>query len=842
MIPIVMAGGFGTRIRPLSANRPKPMLPVVNRPMLEHVLHTLSDAGFEEAVLLLYHQPEVIRGHFGDGSRFGMRLQYYTADADYGTAGAAKKGAELAPSDSYLVLSGDVVCDFDLRAIIEAHRAKKAEVTITLTRVANPLQFGIVITDENGKVDRFMEKPTWGQVFSDTINTGIYVLEASALEAVDPDTSFDFSKDLFPKLLKAGRPVFGTVQEGYWRDVGDPDAYIAVHRDICQGIVRGIKVPGEPLNLIGRDVRAEGPVDLTGVELRGTVVLGRDVVVEQGARLENCVIGPGARIGARAEIRGAVIWAGAVIGEGTRIESAVVCERAEIGEKSILEPGAVVADGSRLGREVRVREGVKIWPRKIVEDYATVHMNMVWASRWRTSAFDESAVVGLTNYELTPEIAAKLGAAYGSMLPEHAVILTSRDAHPASRMLRRAFVGGVGSAGVDISDLRMTPIPIMRFRLQQQGTTEVGGVFFQQVHLMEGMTAIRFYDANGSEISTDGAKSIERVFFREDFRRVDHDRVGVIHDHPALLEFYQEAYLERLDGAAIRERSFRVVVDYSHSSSSVVLPTLLGRLGASQVSLNAQTEGGHRALQAGDVQTAQEQLASIVHTLGADLGVWIEPGSERLVLADPRGRSWRGMDLLMLLGAMLSRMPLEESAGRIVVLPLYVPSPLVRMFESSGFAVQLVSSDPREIMRAASAPGVVFASSGSGDLVFPALHAAPDAMFGVGKLLELLARADTSLDAIAEELPAIPYASRSIPCPMERKGAVLRRFAELAGHGSASLAEGIRLEKDHGWVMLRADRTAPRLHLIVEADSSHRAGAWLRKYEELVESWIREER
>ncbi|RMF85464.1 MAG: hypothetical protein D6739_04460, partial [Nitrospirae bacterium] len=639
-----MAGGFGTRIRPLSANRPKPMLPVVNRPILEHVLASLRRAGFGEAVLLLYHQPEAITEYFGDGSRVGMRLHYYTADADYGTAGAVKRGAALAPAERYLVVSADVVCDFDLAGIAAEHRERGAEVTITLTRVANPLQFGIVITAPDGRVQRFLEKPTWGEVFSDTINTGIYVLEASALEEVPDEGAVDFSKNLFPKLLGAGRPIHGIVREGYWRDVGDPDAYLAVHHDICAGVVRGIEVPGRPLNLIGRDVRAEGEVSLEGVELRGTVVLGHDVTVEPGARLENTVVGPGAVIRAGAELRGAVVWAGAEIGPRARVESAVICERAEIGEAAVIEPGAVVGDGSQLGREVRVKEGVKIWPRKIVEDFAVVHTNMVWASRWRTSAFEESAVVGLTNYELTPEVAAKLGAAYGALLPERAVILTSRDAHPASRMLRRAFVGGVGSAGVDISDLRMTPIPIMRWRLQQADSHEVGGVFFQQVHLMEGMTAIRFYDPDGAEISTDTAKNIERVFFREDFRRVDHDRVGVIHDRPALIHLYQEEFLRRLEVEAIRERRFRVVVDYSHSSSSVVLPGLLARLAVEQVSLNAQTEGLHRALQASDVTVAHERLASIVRTLEADLGVWIEPGSERLVLADRRGRVWRGLD------------------------------------------------------------------------------------------------------------------------------------------------------------------------------------------------------
>jgi mannose-1-phosphate guanylyltransferase / phosphomannomutase len=841
MIPIVMAGGFGTRIRPLSANIPKPMLPVVNRPILEHVLHLLQRHGLNEAVLLLYHQPDTIKEYFGDGSRYGMKLHYYTADADYGTAGAVKRGATLVDSDSYLVLSGDVLCDFDLGAIIASHTEHEAEVTITLTRVGNPLQFGIVITGNDGRVTRFLEKPTWGEVFSDTINTGIYLLQKEAVDEIGGEGAVDFSKDLFPHLLAAGRSLYGSVQQGYWRDIGDPESYIEVHHDICEGRVRSIEVPGEPLNLLGRDVRVEGGTEIEGVELRGTVVIGRGASVAPGARLENTVIGPGARIEANADLRGAVVWADAVIGARARAEAAVVCEGAEIGAGSVLEKGSVIGDFSRLGEEVRVREGVKIWPRKIVEDFAVVHTNMVWAARWRTSAFEESAVTGLTNYELTPEVAAKLGAAYGALLPEHAVILTSRDAHPASRMLRRAFVGGLGSAGVDIADLRMTPIPIMRYRLQDPQGPEVGGVFFQQVHLAIGMTAIRFYDAHGSELSTDAAKSVERVFSREDFRRVDHDQVGVIHDSPVVTTSYQEDSLRHIDRDAVRERRFRIVVNYTHGTAAIVLPTLLGRLGVEEVTLNAQVEGVYRALQPSDVSASQDQLASIVRTLNADMGVWVQPGAERLVLADRQGRLWEGMDLLMLIGALLVRSYSGDGSTPGVVLPLFAPSVLVSLFTGAGWSVHRVSSDPRETMRAASGPGIVFASGGSSDVAFTDLHAAPDAMFGVAKLLELLARAEVNLEAVADELPAIPYISCSISCPIERKGTLMRRFAEMAQEYDASFQEGVKIQLDHGWVLLRADRAAPRLHLVVEADSSQRASAWLRKYQEMVELWVREE-
>jgi len=838
MIPILMAGGFGTRIRPLSANLPKPMLPLVNRPILEHVLELLHRHGLDEAILLLYHQPGAITDYFGDGSRLGMKLHYYTAEADFGTAGAVRRGAELVPSDTYLVLSGDVLCDFDLGAIIEAHKARGAEATITLTRVANPLQFGIVITDPNGKVTRFLEKPTWGEVFSDTINTGIYVLDKAAIAAIDEDAVVDFSKDLFPKLLAKGRSLYGIIQEGYWRDIGDPESYVRVHHDICAGLVRGIQVPGDPLNLVGRDVRVEGQIDLEGVESRGTVVIGRGAELAAGARVENCVIGPGAKIGAGAELRGAVIWSNAVIGAKARIEDAVVCDGARIGASTQLEPGTVVGDSSQLGSEVRVKEGVKIWPRKVVEDYAVVHTNMVWAARWRTSAFEESAVVGLTNYELTPEVAAKLGAAYGALLPERGVILTSRDAHPASRMLRRAFVGGLGSAGVDIADLGMTPKPIMRYRLQDQKSRELGAVFFQQVLELEGMTAIRFYDSHGAEISTDTAKSVERVFFREDFRRVDHDHVGVIHDRPVVLASYQEACLQKLERDAIRERNFRVVVDYSHGSAAVVLPSLLGRLGVDEVTLNAPIEALYRPPKKGDIQAMEEQLATIVRSLGADLGVWVQPGAEHLLLADRSGRLWRGMDLLMLLGSLMVR-----AAGREVhevILPVFAPSALVQLYTSAGWSVQQISADPRSAMRSAAAPGVVFASTGGGDLTYTDLHAAPDAMFGLTKILEHMAVTGLDLEDVAKDLPSTPYLTRTISCPMERKGNIMRRFAEVAQERDASFIDGVKVQMDQGWVQLRADRTAPRLHLVVEADTIKRATTMLEHHESMVLSWVRE--
>ncbi len=834
MIPIIMAGGFGTRIRPLSANIPKPLLPVVNRPILELVLEHLRQHGMSEAVVLTYHEPAKIRQALGDGSRFGMKLTYYQAEQDFGTAGAVAHGARLVSSDRYLVLSGDVVCDFDLSAILRFHEAKKAAVTITLTRVANPLQFGIVITDGDLRIRRFLEKPTWGEVFSDTVNTGIYVLEAEVLKQVPLDEPFDFSRDLFPRLLQANVPLFGCIMQGYWRDIGDPESYLDVHQDFFSGTLR--LVPQGRLEQVGgRPYWAAGAVEVApSVEVRGTVVLGEGCRLEEGARLEDVVLGPGVVVGPGAELRRSVVWAGSRIGAGARLERAVVGAEVQVGEQAVVERGAIIADATALGRGVRVKEGVKIWPSKVVEDHAVVHSNLVYAERWRTSAFEEGAVTGLTNLELTPEVAARLGAAYGTLLAPGSTILTARDGHPASRMLRRAFVGGVGSTGVHVVDLGLMPIPVLRYKLK--GFGEKGGVSFQQVQLVRGMTSIRFFDEHGVDISTAFAKSVERVFLREEFRRVQHQEIGLIFEQPRVLDLYAEAYLKALGDAALPER-FRLVVDYAHSPAVVILPRLLAELGCDVVTLNAHTER-EEALLPADIPKALERLAAIVRALDAHMGVFLYPDGEKLVVLDDTGRIWQGMELVSLFLALL--LAQSPPAGE-VVLPAFAPSTFAQALARANIRVRETLSAPRTLIEAARQKGVIFATSGEGDFIFPAFHYAPDALFAVGSFLYHLSRVGQPLSEVGRRAPTVNVVHRTIPCPVEKKGRIMRQVVDRFAGRELSFLEGVKIKQDQGWVLLRPDRLGPALHVHAEGPDQEAAAKLAASFGAQVEELVRED-
>jgi mannose-1-phosphate guanylyltransferase/phosphomannomutase len=834
VIPIVLAGGFGTRIRPLSANRPKPMLPVVNRPILERVLRHLAAAGLTEAVVVTYHDPAKVRDAFGDGDGLAMRLHYYQSDQDFGTGGAVVRGASVIAAERYLVVSGDVLCDFRIADLATAHAHTGAALTIALTRVPNPLQFGIVTVDGESRVRRFLEKPTWGEVFSDTVNAGIYVVDRDLLAQAPPVEAFDFSGDFFPRLLEKGVTLHGCVMPGYWRDVGDPESYLAAHRDFFAGTL-ALVPPGEQRLLGGRPAWVEGDAEVgAGVDVRGTVVIGAGCAIGAGVRLEDVVLGPGTVVGEGAELRRTVTWGGTHVGARARVEGSVLCDRVRVGEATVVEAGAIVADDTVVGREVRVKEGIRIWPSKVVEDHAVVHANLVYAERWRTSAFEEGAVTGLTNLELTPDVAARLGAAYGTLLPEASTILTARDAHPAARMLRRAFVGGVGSSGVNVVDLGMLPVPVMRHKLESFG--EVGGVSFQQVQGARGMTAIRFFAEQGIDISTSFAKSVERVFMREEFRRAPHQDVGVIYEHPRLVDFYAESYLRAVAVDAIRDRRFRLVVDNSHSAAAVVLPRLLAELGCEVVSLNAHTEGAHESLLEEEMGQAQRRLATIVAALDADLGVWLHPGAERLVLADRHGALYRDMDLAALVVAGVAAAGLPPGQ---VVLPVYAPASFARALADAGHQAHETLSAPRAMTEASRLRGVVAATAGEGDLIFPRFHHAPDALFAIAALLELLARAGKSAAELAAQAPPVPVARAAVACPMERKGEVMRRFVETAAGERVSFLEGVKVTTAEGWVLLRPDRVAPRLHLHAEAGDRDTAAAAVARWTAEIESLVR---
>ena len=365
MKAVVMAGGEGTRLRPLTSNQPKPMVPIVGKPCMEHILELLRRHGFQDVIVTVAFLPQAIRSYFGNGDSLGMDVSYSVEESPLGTAGSVRLAAGRL-DDTFLVISGDALCDVDLTRLVEFHREKKASVTIGLKSVENPLEFGIVVTDDEGRVERFLEKPSWGQVFSDTINTGIYVLEPEVLKHVPTDRPYDFSKELFPLLLEMGRPIYGCVLDGYWQDIGNLDQYRQANFDALDEKV-ALEIPG--IRIRGNVWLGEG-VDLHDLDaLEGPVYVGNYCRLSQDAT-RGAVLGAlderhRPRAGPRRRTRSSTRRRTSAAAASSRARSsAASCDlRAHVR----VHEGVAIGDEVTIGAESVIMPGVRIYPFKEVE-------------------------------------------------------------------------------------------------------------------------------------------------------------------------------------------------------------------------------------------------------------------------------------------------------------------------------------------------------------------------------------------------------------------------------------------------------------------------------------------
>ncbi|NLA87976.1 MAG: NDP-sugar synthase, partial [Clostridiales bacterium] len=341
MKAIIMAGGEGKRLRPLSADKPKPMVELLDRPVLEHIIGLLVKNGVTEACLTLKYLPQIITDYFGNGEKFGIQLDCRIERSALGTAGGVLNCADFIGDNDFLVISGDCVCDFELVELMAYHRKMEADVTLALYSHEEPCEYGLVVTNHDGRIIQIMEKPAWDHVLTDRINTGIYVISPRALKEIPAGEPYDFGRDLFPKLLRGGSAMYGFNAEGYWCDIGSTAAY---HK-CCLDALRGkINIdPHAPMVNQGVWCAAQTPADAV---LIPPVYIGKDTTIGKGA-----VIGPLSVIGASSEIgAGAVasrsVVNGAVIGEDADLDGAIVCNGVAVGREASLEEGTVIGRGS----------------------------------------------------------------------------------------------------------------------------------------------------------------------------------------------------------------------------------------------------------------------------------------------------------------------------------------------------------------------------------------------------------------------------------------------------------------------------------------------------------------
>ncbi|GAC1442836.1 MAG: mannose-1-phosphate guanyltransferase [Chloroflexota bacterium] len=824
MKAVVMAGGEGSRLRPLTLGRPKPMVPLVNRPMLEHILLLLKQHGITDVILTVQYMASYIQNQLGDGSDLGMRITYSVEDQPLGTAGSVRQAADDL-TETFLVISGDALTDFDLQAIIDTHTKNKAMATLTLYRVANPLEYGVVITGDSGRITQFQEKPSWSEVVTDTINTGIYVLEPSIFEYFDRDQVFDFSKDLFPILLKEDKPLFGHVAEGYWTDVGSLEEYVRATRDVLGGKV-AIEWGCEGVDGVWREEGADISPDAT---LHPPIYLGSDVKIEPGVIIHGpTVLGDNTLVDRRAHIDRSIVWRNSYIGKHSEIRGSLLANECNVKANAVVFENAVIADGTIIGRGAIIQPNVKIWPQKEIEAGAVVSTSIIWGSGGRRVLFGRRGVSGLINIDFTPDMLAKLGSAYASTLSMGSHVTVNRDLAIPSRMLKRAIASGIPSAGTDVMDLSAVPIPVARFYTCVSDAA--GGVHVRISSQDRSVTHIAFFDRNGMDLDKGTQRKIETAFFREDFRRARVDDIGTTNYAPDVAERYTEAFMRAVDREAIARSAYRLVIDYSLGATSDILPGILHTLACNLVDLNAGRGLTRTVRSSPEYEMAYGQLANIVSALSFDLGAMLDVNGERLQLVDGQGRRISQMQVLVAMACLV----FQQNKGASIAVPVDAPSVFEGLAAQYSGKVVRTRLDTQALMSAASQKGVMLGGDGRGRTIFPSLHPTYDAMFSLVKLLELLSRAHTTLAEVITSLPQWYVCESDVQCPWDKKGRVMRMLGEQYRDRRVRTSDGLKIQLGDDSVLVLPDPDEPQFHLVAEAQSHAEAQALVDKYGGIV--------
>ncbi len=812
------------------------MAPILNRPIAEHIINLLKRHQITEIIATLHYLPDLMRDYFQDGSDFGVRMTYAVEeDKPLGTAGCVKNIAELLNS-TFLVISGDSITDFNLGEAIAFHKAKHSQATIILTQVPNPLEFGVVITNDQGRIIRFLEKPSPGEIFSDTVNTGIYILEPGVLDYLEFGVEADFSKDLFPLLLEKGEPIYGYIAQGYWCDVGNLDTYRESQYDALQQKVK-LEFPyvqWQDRIWIGENTH----IDPTAI-LEPPCLIGNNCRIMARVKVEaGTVIGDNVTIGNDADLKRPIICNGAIIGEEASLSACVIARGARIDRRAHVLEGAVVGSLSMVGEEAHINPNIRIWPSKNIEPGATVHSNLIWGHTAHRNLFGQRGVQGLANIEITPTFAVKLGEAYGSTLKPASTVIVSRDQRSISRMVSRSLIAGLMSVGINVQNLEATAIPLSRTVVPKFGVA--GGIHVRAHPDHPDYILIELFDSQGINISKSQEKKIEGAYFKEELRRAQVSEIGEVTYPSSVIDIYSKSFQKHLNTEAIRHSGSKVVIDYGYGVSGAILPLLLGKFGCDAVVLNASLN------QVGLSQEEKEelliQLGQVVKALRANFGVQVSANGEQLILVDELGCSVRGE---MLTSLMVSVMLTANPRGSVVV-PVQTSSAVEKIAARHHGKVIRTKASPSALMEASqNYPNVVLGGSGAMGFIFPQLHPGFDAMFCIAKLIEMLMVQERSLAQIRQELPPIAHRYQTVRCPWNVKGTLMRHLIEAHASQDLELVDGVKVyfpttddrERDN-WVLILPDAGEPRVHIYANGTDDDWVKITLEHYTKYVSDFV----
>ncbi|MEG6616120.1 mannose-1-phosphate guanyltransferase [Peptococcaceae bacterium 1198_IL3148] len=798
---IIMAGGQGSRLRPLTCNRPKPMMPVVNKPMMEHIVNLLKKHNIDQIGVTLQYLPDSIRDHFGNGSEFGVSMRYFVEEVPLGTAGSVKNAGNFL-DETFIVISGDALTDFDLTKALEFHRQNKSVATLVLAKVNMPLEYGVVITEKDGRISQFLEKPSWGEVFSDTVNTGIYILEPEVLDYFSMGEKFDFSKDLFPLLLRDNRPMYGMVLDGYWCDIGNLQQYLQSHLDVLDKQVL-TAIPGREVSpgvWIGDRVTID-----PSANIKGPVLIGDGCQIGPHARIEPySILGEGCILETGVSVKRSVLCNGVYLGPNSSIRGAVLGNGVKVYANAAVYEGSVVGDDSTIKERGLIKPDVKLWPNKLVEAGATVHRNVVWGTNTPKNIFGIDGITGLANIEINPEFASRIGSALGSMLGSNANVTLSSDSYPVCRMIKQSLGAGLQSMGIQVQDIGSVITPIHRYAARKLNCD--AGVHVKVSPWRPDKVTLVFINSRGGNLNRNEERKIENKLTKGDYCRADYTNILSTALVPGVAEAYIESLTDNLDIRALRGAAYRVVMAYDYKNFEPYVSRL-----ALNANLIVENIAEHAdAKQPASWQTYQSllpKLGQAVIDKQADAGAIIDPNGDNMILVDELGQAIQE-DMLT---ALLALVVLKERGGPVVV-PVTAPMAIEDLAQRYNSTVVRTKTAIQDFIEQ-----VIIQDDQRGQNLSQFLLNF-DALAGLTKVLEYCAKEKLTLSTLVKEIPTFFVNKKQVKVSWEAKGKVIRKLIEQKP-GRLELLDGVKVFHPDGWALVLPDPEEPICRVYCEGSS-----------------------
>jgi len=793
MKAVIIAGGSGTRLRPLTCNMPKPMVPIANKPVMEHIIELLKNYHITDIMVTLQYMPRIIRDYFGDGHDFNVRIKYFTERVPLGTAGSVKN-AEKHLDETFIVMSGDALTDINIQEVIDFHISKQAIATLVLKRVEFPTEYGVVVTNEKSQVERFLEKPSWGEVLSDTVNTGIYVLSKEVLSYYKKGQTFDFSKDLFPILLKEKRPIFGYETKDYWCDIGDLRAYIQANMDVLEEKVK-VNIPGKK---ISDKVWISSGTDIAqDISISAPCIIGKDVKIKKNVNINShTIIGDRTTIFDRVNIKRAILWRDCNIGNSVQLRGCVACDKARIKRNVEVLENSIIGANTVIFEDAIVNPDVKIWPNKVIDEGITVTSNVIWGGKISRIIFGNRGITGELNNDLTIEYLSKLASSYYSVFTKDSKIAISRDHSSISNVTKLCMEAGLLACGAKVVDLGELLMPVFRTAIRFYDLD--GGIYIcSDLERDKNQIHIDFINSGGANIDRATERKIENILTIEDFRRAKNINLNKTEYIGGYSDFYIRSILNSID---LKPLGYKVMFIGDSKEQNQVAINILKGLGCDVTSIENDI-----SFDAIDKEAAitKRMLEEHYH-----IGVYMQKDCEKMILVDEKGRSISEEKF----SALVSLILLKKTKGNVLIAPISATSTMEKLAKENNGKIVRSRTSIKDLMN-------TILKTGKREHALEQFSMHFDAMSGLAKILEFMKMGNYTLSQLLEMVPEFYVHKTKVRCPWIAKGRVIREILESDFKDDTEVIEGVKVHKENGWVLVLPDAQRPSCSVISEGCS-----------------------